>query len=289
MHDFPPVVVLAPATPDPRTRRTRLRAGGEFRAPGHPQPAALPVLAAAPAARTVLIVGSLVSVVEWLPGSVGPYLIGGSSTTGILAGDLGHGRPAALVLLGLALVGVVAGVLGHTLVVRAWLIAMYGPMKLVTRKSAQLGHVLPRRTPTGEVLSVSAGDSDEFGGADRGRRPGGRRLDRLPDHRRPRAVTSVQLGLVVLVAAPLLVLLAMPLLRPMERRQEVERNRTSDLTSLATDIVAGLRILRGIGGEQTFARNYAGSPSGPGRPGSRPASGRRRSTRPACCSPGCSW
>ena len=26
---------------------------------------------------------------------------------------------------------------------------------------------------------------------------------------------------------------------------------------MATDIVAGLRILRGIGGEQTFARNYA--------------------------------
>ena len=43
----------------------------------------------------------------------------------------------------------------------------------------------------------------------------------------------------------------------MERRQEVERTRNADLTSMATDIVAGLRILRGIGGEQTFARNYA--------------------------------
>ena len=53
--------------------------------------------------------------------------------------------------------------LGHTLVVRAWLVGMYGPMKLVTRKATQLGHVLPQRTPTGEVLSVAAGDSDEFG------------------------------------------------------------------------------------------------------------------------------
>ena len=61
----------------------------------------------------------------------------------------------------------------------------------------------------------------------------------------------------MLVTAPLLVMLALPLLRPLERRQEVERTRLSDLTSLATDIVAGLRILRGIGGEQTFARNYA--------------------------------
>jgi hypothetical protein len=42
-----------------------------------------------------------------------------------------------------------------------------------------------------------------------------------------------------------------------QRREEVERTRTADLTGMATDIVAGLRILRGIGGEHTFARNYA--------------------------------
>ena len=69
--------------------------------------------------------------------------------------------------------------------------------------------------------------------------------------------TSLKLGIVVLVTAPLIVLFAMPLLRPLQRREEIERSRTSDLTSMATDIVAGLRILRGIGGEQTFARNYA--------------------------------
>ncbi|MCW2738183.1 ABC transporter ATP-binding protein, partial [Nocardioides sp.] len=39
--------------------------------------------------------------------------------------------------------------------------------------------------------------------------------------------------------------------------QQGERSRNSELTSMATDIVAGLRILRGIGGEETFGRNYA--------------------------------
>ena len=61
----------------------------------------------------------------------------------------------------------------------------------------------------------------------------------------------------MLIAAPVLVVLALPLLRPLHRRQEIERGRNSDLTSMATDIVAGLRILRGIGGERTFGRNYA--------------------------------
>ena len=34
---------------------------------------------------------------------------------------------------------------------------------MVTRKAAQMGHVLPRRSPTGEILSVASSDSDEFG------------------------------------------------------------------------------------------------------------------------------
>ena len=68
---------------------------------------------------------------------------------------------------------------------------------------------------------------------------------------------SWQLGVLVLVAAPVLLGAALPLLRPLHRRQQVERSRNSELTSMATDIVAGLRILRGIGGEETFGRNYA--------------------------------
>ena len=96
--------------------------------------------------------------------------------------------------------------------------------------------------------------------------------------------------MVVLVTAPLLVMLAMPLLRPLQRRQEVERTRSSDLTSMATDIVAGLRILRGIGGEQTFARNYAEQSQRTRQAGvvGRALAGRGRGA-PACCSPGCSW
>ena len=44
---------------------------------------------------------------------------------------------------------------------------------------------------------------------------------------------------------------------PDRRRQAVERTQHAELTCMATDIVAGLRILRGIGGEHTFGRNYA--------------------------------
>ncbi len=120
-----------------------------------------------------------------------------------------------------------------------------------------MGHVLPQRTPTGEVLSVSAGDSDEFGAlTEIVSRFAGALIAYLVIAGLVLS-TSVKLGIVVLVTAPLIVLFAMPLLRPLQRREEIERTRTSELTSMATDIVAGLRILRGIGGEETFSHNYA--------------------------------
>jgi ABC-type multidrug transport system fused ATPase/permease subunit len=205
----------------------------------------------------VLLLSSLISVLEWLPGSVGPYLVGKIVDEGIIPHDLTTVVRLSLIMFGLVIIGIVASVLSHTLVVRTWLVAMYGSMKLVTRKATQLGHVLPQRTPTGEVLSVSAGDSDEFGAlTEVVSRFAGALIAYLVIASLVLS-TSVKLGIVVLVTAPLIVLFAMPLLRPLQRREEIERTRTSELTSMATDIVAGLRILRGIGGEQTFARNYA--------------------------------
>jgi ABC-type multidrug transport system fused ATPase/permease subunit len=205
----------------------------------------------------LLLLSSLISVIEWLPGSVGPYLVGKIVDEGIIPHNLATVGKLSLLMFGLVVAGIIASVLSHTLVVRTWLVAMYGAMKLVTRKATQLGHVLPRRTPTGEVLSVSAGDSDEFGALTE---IVSRFIGALIAYLIIAGLvlsTSVKLGIVVLITAPLIALFAMPLLRPLQRREEIERTRTSDLTSMATDIVAGLRILRGIGGEQTFARNYS--------------------------------
>ncbi len=259
MHDFPPVV--------PEFNATAASDGSAPRSTAGPRSATF----ADPDTRSparylgwllrqqgpLLVVLCVLAMLQWLPGAVGPYLVGRIIDEGILGGDRSAVWRYAAGLLGLALVGVVAGVLGHTLVVRSWLIAMYGSMQLVTRKTTQMGHVLPQRVPTGEVLSVAGGDSDQMGALTEVLT---RAVGALLAYLVIAAIvlrTSLELGLVVLLTAPLLVILALPLLRPLERRQERERTRLSDLTSLATDIVAGLRILRGIGGERTFAGNYA--------------------------------
>lgn len=253
MHDFPPVVPDLPRFPAPTDRRRGRR---DFGAPDTQSPSRFLAWLLGQQWPT-LLVASLVAVAEFVPGAFGPYVVGRIVDDGILGGDPRVVAGWAGLLLGLIVVGVSAGIARHSLIVRTWLVAMYATMALVTRKAVQLGHVLGRRTPTGEVLSVADSDSDSFGGLTEIL---SRAVGALLAYAAVAGIvlsTSIPLGLVVLVAAPLLLGLAVPLLRPLQRSEEVERTRSAELVGLAVDIVAGLRILRGIGGEQTFAGNYA--------------------------------
>jgi ABC-type multidrug transport system fused ATPase/permease subunit len=242
MHDFPPRVdAYTPA----ETARPDTRSPSRF------------LLWLLRVQWDVVVAMSVASLLWFMPGAISPLLLGRAIDDGILRGDLWASLGWTGLLTLVILIGAAAGIVQHTLVVRAWLIAMYGTMKLVTRKAVQLGHVLSRRLPTGEVLSISSSDSNTFG----------QTLEVLS-----RAVgafaafivvcglmfsTSPPLGWVVVIAAPLLVAASSPVLRPLNTAQTAERTQTGELTSMATDIVAGLRILRGIGGERTFGNNYA--------------------------------
>lgn len=65
-----------------------------------------------------------------------------------------------------------------------------------------------------------------------------------------------QLGLLVMAGMPLVLLLQGALGRPMQKRQDGQRKAEGELSTIATDAVAGLRILRGIGGEEVYNRRY---------------------------------
>ena len=102
----------------------------------------------------------------------------------------------------------------------------------------------------------------------------------LPDARALRAAGGA--GRSVLVVGPLL--------RRLERAESVYRQQQGELTARAGDIVAGLRVLAGVGGRDLFARRYAARSQEPAAPR---ATGSARSTagstRRRSPSPGCSW
>jgi len=199
----------------------------------------------------------LLTFVWFLPGALNPFILGRVVDHGIVAGDWSATWRWTLAMVIIVLFGVGCNVAASTLGVAGWLTAMFRITKLVARKVGQMSHVVTRRVPAGEMLSVASSDADTFGAI-------AEIFGRLLAAVAAFAVVAVLvlredvfLGLIVLIATPLIVVVTTPILRPLQRAQMVERERSSKLTGMAVDIVAGLRILRGIGGERTFGDNYA--------------------------------
>ncbi|MEV7343459.1 ABC transporter ATP-binding protein [Streptomyces sp. NPDC093544] len=69
-------------------------------------------------------------------------------------------------------------------------------------------------------------------------------------------VVSVPLGLVVLLGTPVLLWLGHLLSKPLERRSEAEQERAAHASGVAADLVAGLRVLKGIGAQATAVDRY---------------------------------
>ncbi|MBT2396917.1 ABC transporter ATP-binding protein [Streptomyces sp. ISL-100] len=67
---------------------------------------------------------------------------------------------------------------------------------------------------------------------------------------------SVPLGLLVLLGIPPLLWLGHRISQPLEQRSEVEQERAAHASGVAADLVAGLRVLKGIGAERAAVSRY---------------------------------
>ena len=186
-----------------------------------------------------------------------PAIVGRAIDDGVSDADGGALLGWAAALLGVGVLGAAAGIMRHRFAVTNWLIAAYRTVQLVARQATHLGATLQRRVATGEVVAIGTQDLAYIGNVmDVTARTAGAVVSFVVValvllH------TSVTLGLVVLVGVPLTMLLIAPVLRPLQRRTLASRELTGDLANLATDIVSGLRVLRGIGGERVFHERYA--------------------------------
>ncbi|MFF9636764.1 ABC transporter ATP-binding protein [Streptomyces bacillaris] len=67
---------------------------------------------------------------------------------------------------------------------------------------------------------------------------------------------SVPLGLLVLAGAPVLMALGHYLARPLEHRSEAEQERAAHASGVAADLVAGVRVLKGLRAERAAVARY---------------------------------
>src|SRR5260370_11393299 len=161
-----------------------------------------------------------------------------------------------LAVLGLGALTAVTGVLRHRRVVANFLDASYRIVQLITDHAARLGATLARRVGSGEVISVGTADVDAVGGAIDVSGRGSGAIAAMIVVAVILLSRSVPLGLIVLIGGPVMTTLVSVVLRPLHRRQQRYRDLQGELATRAADIVAGLRVLRGIGGEQAFSARY---------------------------------
>jgi ABC-type multidrug transport system fused ATPase/permease subunit len=159
-------------------------------------------------------------------------------------------------VLGLGVITAISGVLRHRCVVGNFLDAAYRTIQLVTDQVCRLGETMARLVSTGEIVSVAAGDVADIGMAIDVSGRGSGAIAALISTALIMLSRSVLLGLIVLIGAPAMTALVGLLLRPLHRRQQAYREQQGELAARAADIVTGLRVLRGIGGEDAFSARY---------------------------------
>ncbi len=138
----------------------------------------------------------------------------------------------------------------------SWIAAATRLKQIIARKASDLGADLPRLVSTGEVVSVNNNDVERIA----------RGFDNIP--RLIGAIVSFfyvsvllirsspKIGLLVVICVPLMSLLVAPIIKPLQAREAEQRKKLSESSDLAADTVAGLRVLRGIGGEELFLSRF---------------------------------
>jgi len=195
--------------------------------------------------------------IVWMVGQAFmPAAIGRAIDKGIAGHDGGQLLLWSGILLALGVIQAVAGIMRHRFAVFNWLSAAYRTVQVTVRHAGHLGATLPARKGAGEIVSIGTSDISHIGnGLDITARFAGA-IVAVVTVATILLRASVPLGLVVIIGVPLLVGTVSLLIRPLHHRQQAYRDQQGALTDRAGDIVTGLRVLRGIGGEQTFTDRY---------------------------------
>lgn len=248
-------VTLPPLLNTPRVWRWPLRSPlGE--PPGYPSRPFRYVRKLATSMLGVLALGSLVTGLNYVVSVSVPWALGM-----VLDAGLEHGLNRelwirlgvlTLIILGVALTQMA----GQLTEIAVQMSAVATPARVAGRKLARDGRAVNRELESGDVVTSMLTDVDRIGQA----------ALWIPEmvgaflstvmiliimfH------TSPPLAWTVLIGLPIVTLLMSLLGGPMQRRQAENRDEQGKLTEISADAVAGLRVLRGIGGEDVFGRHY---------------------------------
>lgn len=204
----------------------------------------------------VLLLAVVLTTVNYVTSALIPWAMGNLLDAGL---DLGFGRhllAPSLVFLAMVAVMAITNGINQMTEIGLWMGSAMGAARNVGHRVAHSGRAVKKEMPAGDVVTVLMTDADYVGGA----------FAWFPEIVAAIVSTavvavimlrvSVPLGLLVLIGLPIVIALMTLLIRPLQAKQAVAREEQGKLTTISTDAVAGLRVLRGIGGEDVYNANY---------------------------------
>lgn len=156
----------------------------------------------------------------------------------------------------LILVLAVTNSLNQMAEIASWMRGALGASRTVAHRVSRAGRSAKQDKPAGDVVTAILNDSDHVGAfvifvAEV--------IAAIVSFVAVAAIMftmSVPLGLVIVIGFPLAVLGVTALAKPIQRKLAVQREEQGRLTTISTDAVTGLRVLRGIGGEDYYNARY---------------------------------
>ena len=206
--------------------------------------------------RWILLASLVAGTATMVSQALTPLFIGRAIDDGLTHGFGSELLGWCAVMLLNGAVMVVGGAFSHRFDVQNWLRASFSFSQMVGYKASRTGHRITKKLPTGEVVSAVANDALRIGDvfAMTGRFVGG--VLAYVTVAVVMCTQSLKLGLVVVVGLPVVAGIMALLVKPLQSRQATQREAQGHLTALGADTVSGLRILRGIGGEEVFTARY---------------------------------
>lgn len=193
----------------------------------------------------------------------------GALASALISWAMGHALDAALAFglslqlaqwTGLFLLIILLVAIGDSLAqlteISAWMGSAVGAPRTLSERTSDRARSFKHASSAGDILTAVNADAHALGQA----------TALIPELLASAAAVvlvavlmlrvSVSLGLIVIIGMPILFALLLLIAKPLEQRQSAFRAEQGELTSISTDAVQGLRILRGIGGETTYTRAY---------------------------------
>lgn len=185
-----------------------------------------------------------------------PYLLGRAVDDGLATGDRAALAAWTGALLAAGLASAALSILRHRTMSRVRMDAAFRISRAVLVHTTRLGAALARRTTTGEVVSIGLGDVLTVSTALTVAGPSvGAAVTYLVVVALMLAISPV-LAAVVLLGVPVLAMLVGPLLGRLRTLEATYRIQQASLTARLLDIVGGLRVLAGLGGEDVMRHRY---------------------------------